>query len=327
VINGVHKNMIFDTGADLILLPKDSSNTEFNLQLGDGSGRHIDTKIMLVQNVEIQKNVFTKLYSINMDLPSRISCSCDGVIGNNVLKSCNWAIEYNKLFFSNKPFVLNSKQLSFDIFYFGSNRLHTNFNLNGIQIDSCLIDYGSQKEIELPLRLYEKFTSSFKPNQITKIIKPSFSVLGKFMDTLLCLNCNIDFNGLLIDSVNIYFKEKCERSIGFGFLKRFDTVIINNSNHKLLIGKSIDKIKSSKHESIFSFDWINGFFVVDSKILEMNKQFDLNIGDKFIEINSKKSDDFKNYCDFLSWRNDILNSEYLDLRTTENKTIKIQNWR
>ena len=72
---------------------------------------------------------------------------------------------------------------------------------------------------------------------------------------------------------------------------------------------------------------INGIFVVDSKILNEPSSSELSIDDKFIEINSIKSSDFKSYCDFLVFKDRIAKYEVLELKTIDNNTIRVKNWR
>jgi hypothetical protein len=237
-------------------------------------------------------------------------------------------ITENMTIFSNKSFDIKNEKISLDIFYYSSNRLHSNILINNIPIDTFLFDYGGTYDIELPKSFYEKNKTSFKPNKITNQIKTTYNAIGKSLpDTVLRLNCNINFNGIQIDSVNIVFRHYKEKRVGYLFLRRFKDVVINNSSGKLFFSDLVKTTKPIQHEPIFKFDLINGFFVVDSKILNELSSSKLNIGDKFVEINSFKSNEFKTYCDFFDWTDSLFLNEYLDLKTAENKIIRINNWR
>jgi len=256
-------------------------------------------------------------------------CFCNGIIGNNVIKSSNWLIDQNKIVFSDRPFNNLVKQVSLDIFYYDSNRLFSNVIINGNRLDTCLIDYGGLYDnIEISKSYYERNLTRFKPNKITRQIRTSYGANGKSLpDTIFSLNCNINFNGLKIDSVNIVIKNKGENLIGFQFLKRFEKVAINNTNKKLVFGNLLKTTTTLQKECLFSFDLINGFFVVASKILNEPNSSGLNIDDKFIEINTIKSSDFKSYCEFLVFKDSLIKFEYLNLKTIDNKMIKINNRR
>jgi hypothetical protein len=326
-VNGVHRKMIFDTGADIVLLTKDSSNSKIKIKLNANESSAI-IDVVPLHNIELSNNHYSDLYAIRANLPAPILCVCDGIIGNNIIKSSNWKITENMTIISNKPFDIQNEKLSLNIFYYSSNRLHSNIVINNIPIDTCLFDYGGIYDIELPISFFERNKASFKQNKIAKRIKSSYNAIGKSLpDTVLRLNCNIDFNGIQIDSVNIVFSHYKEKRIGYLFLKRFKNIVINNSSGKLLFSDLIKTTKPIQHEPIFKFDLIDGFFVVDSKILNELSSSELNIGDRIVEINSFKSNDFKTYCDFFNWSDGLIKYQYLDLKTTENKIIRINNWR
>ena len=323
-VNGKAKKLIFDTGADIVVFPKDSTKSAIHGTLKDSNGNTTVCGITPIHSFEISNETLTDLYSFNLDFPTPFLCFCNGIIGNTILKSSNWLINENELIFSTNHFDIAGKKLLLDIFYYSSNRLHSNLIINGCRLDTCLVDYGGLFDIELSTKFYTKNKVSFKPNKTTQEITASYGANGKSLpDTVLRLNCNINFNGLQIDSVNIVFKKNGEHRLGINFLKRFKTIVINNSNQHLLISNSINAAKSPK-ESLFSFDLINGLFVVDSKIINESGASDLNIGDKFAEINSIKSSDFKNYCDFLTFKDSLIKYEFLDLKTIENKSFKVK---
>lgn len=326
IVNGKLRKMMFDTGADIVVLPKDSSISNIKCNLSDINGNVTQCNITPIYSLGLSNYNFTNLYSFNLDLPTPFLCFADGIIGNNVIKSSNWLINENKLVFSNRPFDIIDKQVSLDIFYYNSNGLFSNLIINGNRLDTCLIDYGGLYDIELSKSFYEKNLASFNPNKITHQIYTSYGANGKSLpDTIFRLNCDINFNGLKIDSVNIVIKYKGKNRIGLQFLKRFEQVAINNTDRKFVFGNLIMATKSSQQECIFSFDLTNGFFVVDSKILNEPNCSGLNIDDKFVEINTIKSSEFKNYCDFLVFKDSLIKFEYLDLKTIDNKMIRINN--
>lgn len=327
-VNGETRKMMFDTGADLVVFPKDSSTSKIKCNLRDANGNVTLCDISPIDCLEIANNNFTGLFSFKLDLPAPFLCFCDGIIGNNVIKSCNWLIDNNKVVFSDNAFDIPNKRLSLDIFYYGSNRLFSNLEFNGNQLDTCLFDYGGLFDIELSKKYYEKNKESFYPNKITREIRRSYGANGKTLpDTVLNIDCNINFNGIKIDNANIIISNNYENRFGVQFLRRFEKIAINNINGKMLFGNLIDTTKHLQQKCLFSFDLINGFFVIDSKILDELKSSKLNVGDKFIEINNRKRTDFKNYCDFLVFKDSLNNSEYVELKTITNRTINIDNWR
>jgi hypothetical protein len=324
IVNGKPKKVIFDTGADFIVFPNDSSDSKIKCNLTDAYGNVSQCNVMLIQSLGISNKSITNLYSINVDhLPAPFLCSCDGLIGNNVIKSSNWLIDESKLVFSNRPFDVFDKQVTLNIFYYDSNRLFSNVIINDNMLDTCLFDYGGNFDIQLPYKYYEHFKESFKPNRINNKISTSYGVNGiSAPDTVLSINCNVNFNGIQIDSVNIDFVKKGEKRLGYIFLKRFNKVVINNTTNQLLI----DTLRRNTNytEPLYLFDWIDGHFVVSRTIVE-NK--DVKIGDRYDEINSAKGNSFSDYCDFLKWRDSLMSEEWLYLRTNDNEIIRINNRR
>ncbi len=327
-VDGKPRKMVFDTGSDFVAFAKDGSSSKIKCNLKDANGNVTLCNVAQIHFFDISNTSITDLYSLNLDLPAPFLCFSEGIVGNNAIKSGNWLIDENKVIFSKNPFEILDKQVSLDIFYYDSNRLHSNVTMNGNRLDTCLFDYGGLYDIELSKSYYERNITSLKPNKITQQINTTYGVNGKSSpDTVLRLNCNINFSGFKIDSVNIVIKNKGENCVGLLFLKRFEKVAINNTNRKLVFGNLIKATKPTPQECLFSFDLINGFFVVDKKILNEPNSSALNIGDKFVEINTKKSADLKNYCDFLVFKDSLMKFEMLELKTVENKIIKIINRR
>jgi hypothetical protein len=321
-INGYSCNLIFDTGADVITLQQDNSQaSKIKGKLSDINGLVSDINIKHLDDVLISKTHLSDLYSVSMDFPAPFLCFGDGLIGNNAFKSSNILIESGQILLSDSPFDIINKKTTLSIFYLYTNSLHSNIILNNCNIDTCLFDYGGSYDIQLPYKYYENYKECFKPNRISNEISYSYGLNGiSVPDTALRVNCNVNFNGIHIDSVNIDFTKNGGKHLGYVFLKRFNKVAINNTINQL----SIDSIESNTISSnhIYSFDWIDGYYVVSRTILENEE---VKIGDRYDEINSTKSKDFSDYCDFLKWRDSLMKEEWLYLKTLDNKIIKINN--
>jgi hypothetical protein len=325
-VDGKPKRMVFDSGADLMLLTDDvSSNSKIIVEVNDVSGKKRNCE-MSKNDVTINKLSMHGLFSLNLKLPEIIMCcggGINGVIGNNLIRSSDWLINKNKVYYSNKPFKLKHP-LVLNTFYYSANRLHINALINNLAVDTCLVDYGGFCDMKLPLYFYVKHMDCFKPNYQYYKIKSTIGANGKSEpDTVLHMNCNVDFNGVKIDSVVVEFYKKTEKTIGVLFLKRFANVAINNSDYTLLLDQNVSS--KTQRDLIYSFDLVNGTFEVDSKVL-INDSVQLEVGNKFIEINSKKPSDFGNYCEFLKWRDNFFAFENLELKSVDNRIIKVKNW-
>lgn len=318
-------NYIFDTGADLVCVNQSIlSNKNIDIIVGASNNMNNSASITYLKSFKISNQIFRDFYACEIQFPKAIKCFGDGIIGNNIIKSSNWLITNDKLICSNKSFMIKSNTSS-NIFYYSANGLCSDFIINDCQVDTCLIDYGGLFDIELPLELLTNNPKKFEPNHQYHYVKSSYGIHGKSIsDTILRMNCNVHFNDFQIDSVNIDFKPGAEKRVGITFLKRFQTVAINNVDNKLLLGNFRDS-EIPKHKNKYSFDLINDVFEISSKVIT-NDTIQISIGDKFTEINSIKSTELKDYCDIYSLNKDLEKFEYLELTTTDNKKIKIRNW-
>lgn len=320
-------NLMFDTGADFVTLPQNKNLKQtIKCKMKDANGCTNDVDLIPISSIKISNNNIQHIYGLNLALPAPFQCFCDGIIGNNIVKFCNWSIEKNDIIISSRSFDAVNKKLEINIFYCNSNRLCSNIQINNCKVDTCYFDYGdSNGDISLSQNFYDKNKIWFKPNKITKIITTAYGANGNSEpDTIMQLNCNTNFNGVEIDSVNIDIKKNGENRIGLKFLKRFKRVIINNTSNKMIFG-SLDKdFNKYQNDLPVLFDFIDNFFVVKRKVIN-NNCANLNIGDVFVEINSVKGSDIKSYCDFLKFSNSLQNVETLELKTEDNKKIIINN--
>ena len=326
IINHEARNLIFDTGADLVCLQKDSIPSKQHINIFDSNGNKKIVDVQYFKAVNIGNKKIKEVHAVEIEFPEAFDCFGNGLLGNNIIKASNWLIESDKIIMSDNSFEINPS-LSLDIFYYGANRLHSNLLINGCAVDTCLIDYGGMFDIELPTSTFNELQSHIIINNIQNEKSSSYGIHGKAINSKRKINCNIDFNGLEIDSVNIDVKDNSEKRVGIVFMKRFKQIAINNSNSKLEFGKLNESQSKPSNKNLYSFDLVKHHFVVDYIALNDSVIPELKIGDTFIEINSKKSADFNNYCDFLAWKWSIEQSEVLQLINDENEIITIKNRR
>ncbi len=319
-------NLIFDTGADFVCFQKDSIPSAQHINLFDSNGNTKIVDIQYFESANVGNREIKEVNAVEIEFPEVFKCFGNGILGNNIIRASNWLIESDKIIMSNKTFEIDSS-LSLDIFYYGANRLHSNFIFNGCAIDTCLIDYGGLFDVELPTSAFKELKSHIVINSILNEKSISYGVHGKAIGCKRKINCNINFNGLEIDSVNIEVKDNSEKRVGIVFMKRFKQVAINNSNSKLEFGTLNKRQSRPSNKHLYSFDLVNHRFIVAYIALNDSIVPELEIGDSFIEINSKKSADFNSYCDFLVWKSSIEQSELLQLINDENELIKIKNRR
>ena len=74
----------------------------------------------------------------------------------------------------------------------------------------------------------------------------------------------------------------------------------------------------------YDFDLIEGKFVIKNAILK--DEVLIKYGDEFININNKSSDSFISYCEFLKWRKNLMENEYIELIKNNGEKLRIKNW-
>lgn len=318
-------NFMFDTGADLLIFHDKSKTTQkIKCQLKDSNGKINIINVLPINNFKVSDINLKGLYGFNMKLPTPFLSFCDGVIGNNIIKAFNWSIEENEIVLSDAPIYASDEKLKLNIFYIGSNRLCSNIIINKLAIDTTYFDFGdSSGEILLSKRAFNTIKAQLKPNKFYNVVSTSYGANGiSKPDTILRVNANIEFNGIKMDSVNIDVNNVNENRIGLTFLKRFGKIIINNSENNMLFGSLDDKYNYGQHEIPVQFDFVDGDFIIKWKIIKPETD-NIYVGEKFIEINSAKSNDIKDYTEFLKFADQLKDKAFLELKTCDNKTIKI----
>jgi Aspartyl protease len=329
-VNGRNKTLIFDTGADIILLSKDSSTSRNNLnsQVTDANGKSSKSSLVIIEEFKIRNLTYSNLNSLRIGLPSPLVCISDGLMGNNVIKKSNWKITKDYIIASNNPFK-NTEVKWLKFFYFASNSIYSNISLDGIAIDTCLIDYGSRSEIELPMKFYEKFNNNSKNiNKRVQKISSRWTVNGKTIpDTTLILNCNLNFFNVTIDSINVVFSNRIKRpKLGIQLLNRFKAVYIDNKSQKIGLEFPINLRKEHPFIPSITIDFDGEHFIVDGKICTNNPNLNIDIGDKLNSINGKKPSDFDSYCSFLDWISCLGNQPKMIIVLQNNEVLQVDNF-
>lgn len=149
-IDGKQKNFIFDTGADLSLIQRDTfkGNTS---KIKGASKRKVELGKELVESIEIGTINFRDTYAWNgplKGLKEQIN-NFGGIIGQPVISKANWLINYpsKQLEISNENLVDNSYQ-NIKINRKDGNP-YTYLTLKGIKYE-VVIDLGSTSILNIP---------------------------------------------------------------------------------------------------------------------------------------------------------------------------------
>ncbi|AXT19640.1 hypothetical protein D7030_09755 [Flavobacteriaceae bacterium AU392] len=94
-VNGTTRNFLFDTGADLSLLQRDSIVGK-TIKVNGASNRTIKTGKGYVKSIQIGDINFLNTYALNSDLKGLKEQITDfgGLIGQPIISKANWLIDY-----------------------------------------------------------------------------------------------------------------------------------------------------------------------------------------------------------------------------------------
>jgi predicted aspartyl protease len=149
-INGVSKNFLFDTGASMNVIQRDSTIGKISLITG-ASKRKMKVGEEYVESMKIGNVDFKNTFAYNGDLvglKEQIP-NFGGLIGQPIINKANWLIDYpnKKLRVSNQNLVDDSFKTIRIIKEEGSP--YTYISINGTDY-KVIIDLGSSSELNLP---------------------------------------------------------------------------------------------------------------------------------------------------------------------------------
>ena len=149
-IDGVSKNFLFDTGADVNVIQRDSMFGKIS-KVSGASNRKMKMGEEYVSSLKIGEVEFKNTFAMNADLvglKEQIP-NFGGLIGQPVINKANWLIDYpnKKLQISNQNIADETfKTLEFKR---EDGAPHTFIILDGIR-HKVVIDFGSSSELSLP---------------------------------------------------------------------------------------------------------------------------------------------------------------------------------
>lgn len=331
-LNGVPTDFMLDTGAALGVVPSSKASAA-NIKISgkknitDSNENQNSMESAVIETVTIGNFDIHNVKSIVYDMPL-LSCAETYLLGANAINKLNWKIDFDKklLYVSNAVFETTPDMLSIPIVY-KSNRHFTTFSIQGTPIKNCLIDtgYNDFLEVDTNESAYKKLKKDPKHEIIsgTKVAMSLTEIKTVDFETL-------SFNGLTLgnksfDNVKIESKPGTEKKLGISFFSQLTSVtIMNNSTstyHMQLSNKPIS-LQLNFDADVFLK---NGKLTITGKSnQEENTAKDLTIGEEILSVNGRKAADFKNECDFISWRAEAKTKEIMELVMPNGKKITLK---
>ncbi len=331
-LNGVPTDFMLDTGAALGVVPTSKASAA-NIKISgiknitDSNENQNSMQSAVIETVTIGTFDIHNVKSIVHDMPF-LSCTETYLLGANAINKLNWKIDFDKklLYVSEAVFEPSIEMLEVPIVY-KSNRHFTTITIQGTTLKNCLIDTGYNDFLEVPTNepVLKKLKKDPK-NEIISSSRISMSLSEMKINTFETLSFdNLVLGNKRFDNVKTDSRPDIEKKIGIKFFSQLTSVTIMNNNtstyHLQLSNKPIS-LQLSFDADVFLK---NGKLVITGKSnLAESTAKDLTIGEEILSVNGRKAADFKNECDFISWRIEANTNDTMELILANGKKITLK---
>lgn len=228
-VDGVPRKLTFDSGASGCFLPENSiKKSNKKCFVRDIHGKITRNNLGEIDCLWISKTGYKNAYAVPHTFPA--INEIEGLIGFNIIKASNWQISSKMIVVSHQPFFIQPKVIL--PFVERSNILKLKISLNKT-LNNYIIDYGGDYDLELSEKFYNKYKTSFPSSSIKKSIQKSYGLNGSKDQKVQQLNCDINFEGLQIQNVNVTVRKGIPNRLGMTFLNRFKNIAINSTNKEM----------------------------------------------------------------------------------------------
>lgn len=314
VLKGKEYEFIFDTGAAISVLSQDAANA-LNIEeqgasyINDSQGNKQKLGLGNLDTVNIAGVLFKDIAVSIIDWPENSAIECigkDGLIGNNLIRHCNWLIDYE-----NKKLILSDSHLGDDDFIevpmkYGKSRPRLDIQINSKNLKNVLLDLGSGGGLDISKSLANELNlTSDKYQNVFTLDGSSQGLFGNKVDSVLTLK--IDSLGFGHGKYPLYnssldIESKNGAKIGNRILKK-SLVLLDYKNNRIGF-KPYKPITRFKDQRSFSFTpslGDNGLYISSLNINGRADQLGLKYGDKIKSLNGIKADEFADYCTYLEF--------------------------
>lgn len=332
-INNKTYRFLFDTGAPTSISKELQKQLQYKVvdkgRMTDSDKNQFKVSYVRVDSLDVGEVTFTKVKAFVGDFTANPTLAClklDGIIGSNMMRICNWEIDYQAetIRLSNKPFLMNETDgLAVNFRTDDQYKLLVDLKMGRAKVSNLKIDYGNNSSISVPLKVFKVLADE-------KILSKSFKeegfsqsgIVGKplpmtryhgYLDSL-------QIGNLL--SQDLVIKTGKSGLIGHDFLSRY--IVAINWNEKKLRFKAHDSWEDSRLTFGYSIG-VNSkgetkiFGVIEDSEAEMKN---LKTGMRVLRIDSINFTGEGNFCDFIDYRELNKDRMYMELLDEEGKILK-----
>lgn len=324
-INGKDYRFLFDTGAPTSISKKLQEEFSFKI-ISKGNTIDSDKNRKKVKYVEVDSILLGDIPFIDQtafvgDFEANPILKClniDGIIGSNLIRFCNWTIDYQKeaIFITNQNLDLDTSD--YEVISFSTNAqfgIKTDLKLENATLTNMTIDYGSNGSLSISKSVYSTLkeknviTKSFERSGLTQsgitgVIKKNKSEIA-FIESA-------SFGDLTFNNIEV--NSNGSGLIGSKILSRA-VIHIDWSDMLLYISKEVSNSENSAGYGFYIGQSADQSLYVQSTI-KGSAAYDVGMVNnmKILEIDSLDFTSTATYCDYINYTNpsDSLSIKVMD---------------
>lgn len=326
-INGSEKEyeFIFDTGAYMTLISEDLA-VELNIKqrgntpVYDSQKNKRKMKLATLDTVQLGDLKFVNKGTNIYPVPENSYLKCiakDGIIGANIIRDCNWEID-----FANKTITISNSVLkpeSGKVVKFKktfSGKPYANFEIEGNKTKKVLLDMGSNGGFDIKTKHVRKRHQKVAKNEfVKKYDGTSQGIWGTSYDTSYTTFLDTAYLGknkqVMFNQFPVRVKNNTGSKVGLEALGDYH-IYLNYSNRSLYLTKQYEDTATAMEEGfgfIFSLADTSvhiGSLYAGSPAMEAG----LKVGDEITTLNGTvPSSNFGDVCSFIDWMRGVLHSD------------------
>jgi predicted aspartyl protease len=324
--NGKTYRFLWDTGATSSI-SDEIARTNFSLKLvsksniSDTDGNQKKVRYVKVGSIQIGNIEFTEQVAFVADFKANPTIGClniDGIIGGNLMRLCNWTVDYAKdeiLITSSVPekFKANAIQLPFT--YDSDFDIKLNLKIGRAKVSNLDIDYGSNGSLTIPQHILDVLKKN-------NIVTETFVQTGTKNSGLIGIPIKINREFAYTDSLfigdqmleNVEIKVGNHALIGKEVLSRY-AVTIDWDNQRLYFN---DYSSDPDRNKTFGFSLgVKGIEIYVQSVIEHSTAYKKGLKPELIvtklnDLDFTKSATYCDYIDLINSKPEALTLEYKD---------------
>lgn len=323
IIQGKEFDFIFDTGASNTILSKEAADAIGLKDRGgsytrDSQGNRQRLMLGLIDTISIGGVAFKDISVSVIDWPENSAVECigkDGLIGNNLIRHCNWLIDYEKKIMTISDGDLSMDNITFTPMKTANIRPRLDIKMNDISFENVLLDLGSGGNFDISRGIAANKSINPKDyKHIRNLDGSSQGLFGSRTDSVSLMKADsISLGAFVIHNTSFEIEKKSGSKIGNQLL-RHCRVYLDYRNQRLGFSPyELETRLKTKNTIGFSPSLNNEGLYIAS--IHLNGQADrkgLTYGDKILSLNGKGASDFTTYCDFFNFiYNDVSKGDSL----------------